>query len=598
MSNVRQRFESGASGDDNTPHRHHSVKDDYDEGGEFESTPMVNPDTIKETDTVGEALPEVGTAKNLRSKFQQLEKESAMPKASERRGVTPPRQSKVEYESTPKERLQQYEGKSDAGVFESQPKVKEGIIRYGESLEEEPEIEKGYAKSIVGRYKEIEESRSKVVTREKKELTPDRTGKVEYVSEPRGQSITDYEVKVEAGIFESTPKVEEDVVRADEKPDEILPEAGIAKNLLSKFKQLETEVANRPPPSPLKSTTPDRAGRREFVSGPTRGYLEKYEGKEGPREPVEVVRSDEVREEVMPEVGSAKKQMERFKELEKQSSSPPAPHYRKEFTPPRESSPGKTVAGVLENTPTERLEGVVKSTDVYESELPERGIAKNIANKYKQRIESESSPGSGSPSRGKKEFTPPPEAGVYENVPTQSLVIEQRKAESGVLESSPTSRYDVAREHDPSPEVELPERGYAKNMVSKFRQLETESAKSSSSGSPQRFKEFTPPRDTHGLLSPKSPAGVSEGVHPSELPGQYQQQVTAGVYENQPAARPDLVREADTDWSEGLPAPNTAKSMKQRFQEMENKALKELETPEPVHRKVCTRAATNRLLLI
>ena len=581
LSSVRQRFESGASGDGEPTQRKHSVKDDFDEGGEYESTPTVNPDVVKETDETGEELPEVGMAKNILAKFQQLETEGSVPRPSEKR-ITPPRQTKVEYESTPKERLQQYEGKSDAGVFESQPSVNEGIIRYGEQLEEEPELEKGHAKSIVSKYKEIEKESAKVVTRQKKELTPDRSGKVEYVSEPRGQSIQDYEVKTEAGVFESTPKVEEDVVRADEKPDEILPEEGMAKNLLSKFKQLETEVADRPPPSPLRSTTPDRT-KREFVSGPRRGYLEKYEGKSF-EQPVDLVKSDEVPEEIMPEAGSAKKQMERFKELEKQSSSP-VHSSRKEFTPPREASPGKTIAGVLESTPTERLEGVVKSTDVYETELPEQGMAKNIASKFKQ-LESESS--STSPGRGRKEFTPPPEAGVYENIPAEPLVVEQRKAESGVLESTPTRNPDIAREHDQSPEVELPERGYAKNMVSKFRQLESESAKGSSSGSPQKYKEFTPPRDTRGLLSPKSPAGLSDGVQPSELPGQYQQQVTAGVYENEPEVRSDLCREADTDWNEGLPAANTAKSMKQRFQEMENKALKELETPEPIHRKVCS----------
>ena len=581
LSNVRQRFESGASGDDDAPKRHHSVKDDYDQGGEYESTPTVNPDTVKETDNTGEELPEVGMAKNLLSKFQELEKESAVPKpSSEKRGVTPPRQSKVEYESTPTDKMEEYVGKSDMGVFESQPSVNEGVIRYGEQLEEEPVLETGHAKNIVGKFKEIEQERSKVQTREKKELTPDRTGKVEYVSEPRGESIKDYDVKVESGVFESTPKVEEDVVRADEKPAEIMPEEGLAKNLLSKFKQLETEVANRPPPSPVRSGT----SKRDSI---TRGYLEKYGSQSD--EPIEVVRCDEQQEDIKPEAGSTKKGMERFKELEKQSSSPTAPGtYRKEFTPPRENAPGQTMAGVLENTPTERLEGVVKSTDVYDTELPEKGTAKNVASFFKQRIESEGSPTVPSPDRGKKEFTPPPEAGVYESSPAPSLVVEQRQAESGVLESTPTGRFDVAREHDPSPEKELPESGYAKNMANRFKQLESESAKGSSSASPKKYKEFTPPRDTHGLLSPKSPAGLSEGVSPSDLPGQYQQQVSAGVFENQPETRVDLMRESDTDWNEGLPASGAAKSMKQRFQEMENKALKELETPEPVHRKVCT----------
>ena len=414
---------------------------------------------------------------------------------------------------------------------------------------------------------------------------------MEYVSEPRGEHIAYEESKTESGVFENVPKLEEDVVRSGEKTEEPMPEEGMARNLLSKFKQLETAAGNKPPPSPQRSISQEKKPTRPAE---TRGYLERYEPQleagefeNTPEVKADVIRSGEASQEILPEVGTAKKTMERFKEIQKQSSSPVSSK-AKEITPPRETSPGRTVSGVLENNPQLKPD-VVRSVDAVQDELPEQGSARNILNRFKE-IQASGSQSS-SPGKKPKEMTPPPESGVYENTPAQHLEIETRQAESGILENTPTkSTADVARERDSmSPEQELPEQGMAKSLVSKWKQLESSSAKSTASVSPrQQFKEFTPPRDSRGPLSPKSPAGaVTNGVHPSELPGQYQPQTSPTTYENDPVRNPEVFREADTDWEAGMPAANTTASMLEKFKSIQQKASDDSKTPPPVSKKVC-----------
>lgn len=594
MSNVRQKFESGKVSSESASAKAVSVKDEYDQGGEFENEPVKNPDVVRETDQPGEELPEVGMAKNIVNKFKTIQEEKSKPVAAGKR-LSPPRDGeKVEYESQPHERMEQYAGKSEEGVFESQPKVSENVIRSGDTAEDY-QPEKGYAKNLLNKFKEIETEGSKYKAEKKREVTPDRSGKVEYVSEPRGEHIKYDDTKVESGVFENVPKSEEDVVRSEDRAQEVMPESGTAKNLLSKFKQLETEAGNRPPPSPtrVREITPDRSGKVEYVSEP-KGFLEKYEPQaesgefeNKPQSRPEVVRSEDHAEEIMPEAGSAKKTMERFKELQKQSTSPSSGKQHKAFTPPRETSPGRSVSGVLENEPQARPD-VVRSGESVHEDLPEHGTTRNILNKFKE-IQSSGSQSS-SPGRKAKEFTPPPESGVYENKPKEHLVVETRQSESGVLESTPTkSTADVARERDSvTPESELPEQGLAKNLVSKWKQLESSSSAKSTSSSSPRFKEFTPPRDSRGPMSPKSPAGsaTNGGVHPSELPGQYQPQAEPSMYENNPEVRTGVFREGDQDHEKELPAPNTTASMLERFKSIQQKAKDDQTTPAPVSRKV------------
>ena len=393
----------------------------------------------------------------------------------------------------------------------------------------------------VRRFKELEKQGAvPVPSQPKREITPDRTGKVEYVSEPRG-FVEKYEPQVQAGVFESQPATRPDVVKSDELPEEILPERGSAKNIAQRFKQMSVDTGSGAPRT-KREITPDTSGRVEFVSEPS-GYVEKYEGhaesgvfESQPAGRDDVVKSDECPEEILPERGMAKNLAARFKQMESTSKSPPSPTKYKEFTPPRENGTTATVAaGVFENTPLVAAD-VVHADDQVEEVLPERGMAKNLANRFRQLSSGDSTPVK-SP-RAKKEFTPPPNAGVFENNPKQFVPDYNRPAESGILESQPEVRQDVVRGDEPPPfEQELPERGYTRNLVSAWKQRESESAKISptSSGKP---KEFTPPREEPRVAqqrpaprTPKSPmagTNMNEGsVHPTDLPGQYQPQVSA-----------------------------------------------------------------------
>ncbi|XP_033753537.1 titin-like isoform X4 [Pecten maximus] len=552
------------------------------EGGVYESQPHENPDVFKEGQkNVGEELPEVGMAKNVLEKFKKIQEEGYTPE--KKKELTPDRTGKYEYVSEPRSVLEKPKEVVEAGVFESQPTDPEDVVRSSDHLQEALP-EQGSAKNLLAKFKQFESDvgNKPPPTPGQRELTPDRNTKGEYVSEPRSQ-FQQYEGKVESGEFESQPQEFEDIVKSGNSVEEVLPEKGTAHNLVSKFKQYQSESASPPSPRQKKELTPDRSGKVEYVSEP-RGQVEVYEGKSeagifesSPVDQPEIVKSGDFQPEPLPEEGYAKNVAARFKEWEKSGGSSPTgtPIRHKEFTPPREDA-DRTVAGVLENTP-ESLD-IARETDsrFQETELPERGMAKNMLNKFKEiQANSPTSP------RNKKEFTPPPDhgSGVFENKPAPSLEIDVRQAESGILESSPVAREDVAKEHV-SAEETVPEQGYAKNMVNRWKQMESVSAKSSPS---PRYKEFTPPRDN--LMSPKSPAGLNSSVNPNDLPGQYQEQVSAGVYENTPEHKEGVFREADTDFEEGLPAKDTTRSLLQRFKSIQDQAKEAQDTPKPISRK-------------
>jgi len=90
MNNVRQKFESGNTRNDEPAKKQISVRDEYDQGGEYENEPVQNPDVVRETDRPADALPEIGSAKNLASRYKQISEEKAKPVASGKR-VSPPR---------------------------------------------------------------------------------------------------------------------------------------------------------------------------------------------------------------------------------------------------------------------------------------------------------------------------------------------------------------------------------------------------------------------------------------------------------------------------------------------------------------------------
>ncbi|XP_065941550.1 muscle M-line assembly protein unc-89 isoform X3 [Magallana gigas] len=561
------------------------------EGGVYENEPVREPGVVRESDpkNIGEELPEVGMAKNILQRYAKIQEESAKPVVGKRQASPPKGTGPSEYVSEPRTVIEKPEQKIEGGIFENQPISEEGVVKSYDTLED-VKPEQGYAKNVLAKFKEIESQvQNRPPPSPKRELTPDRFTKGEYVSEPRS-TFEKYEGKTESGIFESQPREDKEVVKSYEHEQEVLPEQGMAKNLVSKFKDYQSQTKSTSPRE-KKELTPDRLTKGEYVSEP-RTTFEQYEGQveagvyeSKPQDRGDIVKSGEYYEEPLPEEGYAKNVISKFKDIQKGGGSPAkSPSNKlKELTPPRQD----TFSGVLENQPQERSD-VVHSYDVYQEEMPETGTTRNLLNKFKEIQHS----GSNSPAspRLKKEFTPPPQSGVYENTPTKGIVYEERVAESGILENNPERREGVAREEEPSAgTVEFPERGYAKNMVSKWKQLETEHSKSASPS--PRYKEFTPPREEPRIkspLSPKSPAGTNSSVHPRDLPGQYQEQQAPGIYENDPSHRDDIAREEDTDWEQGLPREGTSKSLISKFKNVQDEAKKSQEVPKPISRRDST----------
>ncbi|KAH9519316.1 hypothetical protein Btru_075248 [Bulinus truncatus] len=574
--------------------------EEEEEEGVYESTPVKQrSDVAREADKDPNAdLPPVGTAQSIRAKLLAGTSQDSTPR---KREVTPPAHGAGgEYVSEPRGHIEKYEGKPESGVFESQPVANPDVVTSTTTLED-ARPEQGFAKNVAAKFKELESKSGSYSPSSKRELTPDRSGRIEYVSEPRGH-IERYEGKSESGVFESQPAFNPDVVRSGEEVREELPERGTAKNIAQKFRQISSEPTTSSVSRGKRELTPDKSGRVEYVSEP-RSPMETYEVKvdsgvfeNQPQRNPDIVTSETSTEEFLPERGFAKNVAAKFKVLESSAKSPPlSPGRRKEFTPPREEERAKQ-AVVIENSPDFKSE-IIHSGDQLEEKLPERGTAKNMAQRFKQ-LESESK--SPSAPRQKKEFTPPPhDSGVYENQPKQFQADYNRPAESGILENTPIVRDDVIKATEPVRyEEELPERGTAKNMVNKWRQLETEGvAKAKSPGSSGRPKEFTPPREEPRIAqqrnpksprTPLSPSGFDQldngSVHPSDLPGQYQPLNAPTVFESTPEVRQDTIKEADTDWTEGMPKKDTAKKMLAKFQHIQEEAKKQ--SPLPVSRKV------------
>ncbi|CAG5114551.1 unnamed protein product [Candidula unifasciata] len=574
--------------------RSQAEEEEEEEEGIYENQPAQRDDVVREADTDRTAdLPATGTAHNLREKFILAQQEAAAPSRSTRE-ITPPSHAVGgEYVSEPRGHFDKYEGKPESGIFESQPVVKTDVIT-STTPQEEAKYTSGHAKSTAAKFKEIENQT--YTPSGKRELTPDRSGQVEYVSEPKAQFEV-YEGKAESGVFESEPVVNPDVIRAGEEVQEKLPERGTAKNLAEKFLQISAETASSPvSPRGKREITPDRSGRVEYVSEPRGAHTEDYEVKvdagvfeNQPQRNLDVITSDTVAEDAVPERGYAKNVAAKFKELEITVKSPSlSPGRRKEFTPPREDERFH-LSGVVENTPDFKSD-VIHADDHLEDARPERGTAKNMAQRFRQ-LETESkTPGS---FRAKKEFTPPPgDTGVYENQPKQFQADYNKPPESGIIENQPLKRDDVVRGDEPPKfEEELPERGAAKNLVNKWKQLETEGTKVKSPGS-GRPKEFTPPREEPRIAeqrksprTPLSPSGNEQldngSVHPSDLPGQYQPQNEPSVFESTPEQRSDVLREGDTDWAKGMPKKDQAKKMLARFQNLQAEANKQPSGPAP-----------------
>ncbi|XP_064602387.1 uncharacterized protein LOC135468200 isoform X2 [Liolophura sinensis] len=407
-----------------------------------------------------------------------------------------------------------------------------------------------------------------------------QTGKIKDNAPRQRTSVIDEIQSVEGGVFENEPQINPDVVRSGEGDAFAdLPSTGSTRDVLSKFKQMESGAGYVPTPKGVREITPPPSGKVEYVSEPTR-RVEKYVGKaesgvfeSQPDIRPDVVRSGQQLEEdnQLPQQGFTKSAAALFRQKEAEAGrvKTASTGGLRQITPPRDAS-------VVYESQPERLPDVVRAEDRMDDDgLPHQGAARNMLAKFKQ-MESSGHQSSGAP-RQMKAFTPPRDGGVFENNPEKFVPDYDRKAEGGVFENQPQHRDDVVRAADHF-EEELPERGMARNMVARFRQL-SESTKSQSPVSPKSphdrsFKEFTPPRE-----EPRSP----KGVLPTDMPEQYQQS-SGGVSENIPQHRADVVREADTDYEAGMPAPSTTKHLLARFQTIQHEA-KAKEQPKPLRKE-------------
>ena len=451
--------------------------------------------------------------------------------------------------------------RSEAGIFENEPSVLPGVIRHAEQLDEDKLPEQGTARNLAARFKEIQDETAKPSISQKREITPERFNeKAEFVSEPRS-SIETYEGKAESGIFESQPEeLSSHVVSGYQKKEEKLPEKGTTSNILEKFKNIPSSPEEKS--KTKRELTPDRSGKSEYVSEP-RSTFEEYVGKpesgifesQPVRDPNVIRPEEEYAEENFPNQGSARNLVAKFKQLQVEQ-----PYVSKK---PIDILPtdGNLEPSIVESQPIS-LEGVVKEGDETEEKLPEKGQTRNLLAKFR---EIESGGGSQSPSpRSRKEFTPPREhprgitsgnqdSGVYENTPKKGLEYQPVKIEGGIFENQPVSRPDVVKEADRFQEM-LPEQGTARSLLSKFKQIQS-NATVKSPTSPRSMKEFTPPRD--------------------DLPTQQTGTNESGIVENEPQFRPDVLREADTDWNEGMPSKGSAKSVVDKFKCIQEEAKKE-----------------------
>lgn len=192
-------------------------QNEVEEEGVFENEPEKREDVVREADSDKTAdLPPVGTAQSMRAKFMSVQQESST--THTRHEITPPSYSvRGEYVSEPRGYVEKYEGRPESGVFESEPVHIPDVVRSGEEVKEELP-EKGMAKNLANMFRQFssEKATSSQVVRSKREITPDRTtSRVEYVSEPQTHHANEYEVRVDAGVFENQPQRKADVVTSD-----------------------------------------------------------------------------------------------------------------------------------------------------------------------------------------------------------------------------------------------------------------------------------------------------------------------------------------------------------------------------------------------
>ncbi|XP_013380731.1 uncharacterized protein LOC106151854 [Lingula anatina] len=260
-----------------------------------------------------EALPPAGFAKNLLGKFRSLEEQAANqpPPTPERTkqtqkfavnaqrttynysafvvapAVNPdkPREKTPEFEAgifenKPVKTVEDYEQQIESGEYESNPEVQDGVAREGSRIVETEFPEYGYTKNVLARFKSMQEEAAKkesenVVLRKKSEVsekpkpvkggvtrtslskTPhsesrDSVHSVESLTKSDSSSLGSIPDRYHQEHGQNHGEVVREVDRNDENE---LPEHGLTKNLLAKFKTLEHDNPDVPLPTTPKSSS-------------------------------------------------------------------------------------------------------------------------------------------------------------------------------------------------------------------------------------------------------------------------------------------------------------------------------------------------------
>ncbi|CAH1787454.1 unnamed protein product [Owenia fusiformis] len=472
--------------------------------------------------------------KNIRSRFEDENEKEGSPQAQDA-GRRVPGKLKQQWgstETTPATAVQHVNGHS----IENEPTKNTNVVRETDKVEEEsiadvpsPETTKNLLNKFqnYGLDEDVGDRRKPV-----RKITPPRNDHPHLI------------LQATQGVYENEPEERTDVVKCDALEEEVLPASGSARNMAQRFRQMEKENADTAPQESKANKPQRRWGSPSLTEGGQRVDAGEFENQPAPSQ------------------YRAKSQTPDKGEFE---STPSGPRFEEHVS--------KVESGEFESHPEQRAD-IMRESDVVEEALPAQGTARSLLAQWKQK-EASPDPDNRGPKQGTpKRFTPPREDERAAKLSQSDDAVDsgprfqyENKIDGGVFENTPAEKPDVVRETDSIDEA-LPPPSTAKNMRSLFMQMEAENKEGAVKPVVKKDpKRFTPPRDD------QANGGVYEN-NPAPSPiinEQYESKPQGGVYENEPDSKPDVVRETD-EQEEALPPPAFARSMKQRFMEMENKA--------------------------
>jgi hypothetical protein len=424
----------------------------------------------------------------------------------------------------------------ESGVFENEPVQNEGVVRGGDNVPGD-EVQRGLTKSLLsqwqtkgseqfrtdrppiniaeaeGRVAENEPVRRPDVVREDdtdylaglpsrgqaKLLRQQWTAKGDAAAaagpakDAKAQFLADVaaaEAAERSAVLENEPVRRSDVLREDDNLEEVWLRKGYTRDLAG-FWSAPRDAAN------TGSDTPRRPIELPRGDGAESAVVENE-----PKRLDGVVRADDPAGDES--IAAVEKGRARTMVGLWQNRQTEQPKVREPFRLDMDVSTSD--AGVFENAPV-ALEGVVRSTDAVDEVMGQRGLIRNIAERFQR------------PDAADQQQRP--------RGPPRDMIVIDRADGPAVLENEPAPvRADVVRS-DPGSFIDVPpvERGTTRNLVACWKNKELEQT------SPQ--------------LSGDKPSARVLDLAPE-----------AGVYENQPEVRDDVVR-ADEYEPEVIPVART-----------------------------------------